>query len=280
MKRIEFIAPVEAMRGNLSGKQTLVYNDHDNAAFDAPNGRQYAKNYRPSFIGAKRTADGKKYFSVKTKSATVVDLASKQRMARLGAIGAIFGYIQKMVSSTETSEQSTLAKGIYNGFLKRKQDGELPASSTFRDYCFARLSNMISFKQAYIVFPTESGELIAVANPWVKGEIPAGSTLEPVISEATLIKFWDLLANNPLTFTVDDVKCVAHMLDSWATYCDASYNTINAELDDTHVKVGDQWVQIFDPLAPAPVWSYVAADETIRGAAGGYMYRLTSVEPE
>lgn len=86
MKRIEFIAPVEALRGNMSGKQTLVYAQNDNPAFDAPEGRQYARNYKPRYIGYRRAKDGRVYFGVKTKSATKVDAASKITMAALGSI--------------------------------------------------------------------------------------------------------------------------------------------------------------------------------------------------
>lgn len=39
MKRIEFIAPVEAMRGNLSGKQDLLYVENDNKAYEGPVGQ-------------------------------------------------------------------------------------------------------------------------------------------------------------------------------------------------------------------------------------------------
>ena len=55
MKRIEFISPVEAMRGNLSRtKQTLLYAENDNPAWDAPvDKRSYARNYQPIFVGAK-----------------------------------------------------------------------------------------------------------------------------------------------------------------------------------------------------------------------------------
>ena len=86
MKGIEFIAPVEALRGNMSGKQTLVYAQNDNPAFDAPQGRQYARNYKPRYIGYRRAKDGKVYFGVKRRSATKVDAASKITMAALGTI--------------------------------------------------------------------------------------------------------------------------------------------------------------------------------------------------
>ena len=54
MKRIEFIAPVESMRGNLSGNQSLEYALNNNPAYDAPDGVQYARNYQPRLAPIKR----------------------------------------------------------------------------------------------------------------------------------------------------------------------------------------------------------------------------------
>ena len=91
MKRIEFIAPVEAMRGNLSGKQELEYPLNENPAFYAPTGKHYATNYQPRFIGAKRASDNLKYFAIRTKSAVNMTTNSILAMAALGAAGAIIG---------------------------------------------------------------------------------------------------------------------------------------------------------------------------------------------
>lgn len=79
MRRIEFLAPVEAMRGNLSGNQKLLYPTQDNSAWDSPAGkRNYATNYETRYIGNKRAATGQKYFSVKTKSAVTMSPAMRR----------------------------------------------------------------------------------------------------------------------------------------------------------------------------------------------------------
>lgn len=105
-KRIEFIAPVEAMRGNLSGAQKLQYPTGDQGAYEGPaDSVNYARNYSPRFIGAKRAADGRKYFSVRTKSANHLTVKSKKAMALLGGCGAIYAVMVKAPVIKATMEQ-------------------------------------------------------------------------------------------------------------------------------------------------------------------------------
>lgn len=107
MKRIEFIAPVEALRGNMSGSQKLVYAENDNPAYDAPDGRQYARNYKPRYIGFRRAKDGAVYFGVKKKSATKINKVSKVTMAALGSI--------QDLKNTFKNEQITTTVGPVTG---------------------------------------------------------------------------------------------------------------------------------------------------------------------
>lgn len=82
---IEYIAPVESMRGNLSGKQSLEYPLSNGSAWDTPdNGISYARNYAPRYVGAKRVASGRNYFAVKRKSGVNLTLAQRKMMAALG----------------------------------------------------------------------------------------------------------------------------------------------------------------------------------------------------
>lgn len=90
MKRIEFIAPVEAMRGNLSGAQKLTYPTKDNSAWDAPTGKQNgATNYQPRYIGSRRSKDGRKGFSVRTRNTINVTPVMRTNMALLGTSSVI-----------------------------------------------------------------------------------------------------------------------------------------------------------------------------------------------
>lgn len=116
MKRIEFIAPVESMRGNLSGNQNLLYAENNNKAYTAPEGKQYARNYQPRFIGAKRAATNLKYFAVRTKSAVQITAAALFRMACLALTGYMLAIIfnnkdsatyEKLVARYHTVDQSS-----------------------------------------------------------------------------------------------------------------------------------------------------------------------------
>ena len=90
MKRIEFIAPVAAMRGNLSGDQQLLYPTKNNSAWEAPQGQQSAAtNYQPRYIGAKRVSGDLKYFSTRTKSTVNLTPAMRTNMALLAAANDI-----------------------------------------------------------------------------------------------------------------------------------------------------------------------------------------------
>ena len=203
MKRIEFIAPVEAMRGNLSGKQTLLYADNDNPAYDAPVGRQYARNYRPSFIGAKRASDGRKYFSVKTKSATLITAASKKRMAILGGAGAVYGAI--LANKTSATYIALVA-------LFQKQNADLRAKGMRKYFCDWAF-NAIATKSATISIPDLSipaGAPVEVKNPWFNGTQTAGVE----VSNEVLVKFWGILTPGSAYVYVNGVKVATS--EDWA----------------------------------------------------------------
>lgn len=86
MKRIEFIAPVSALRGNLSGAQTLTYPTKNNSAWDAPSDKKsFATNYKPRYVGAKRSRDGFTFFAIKERSAINQSEQMRKIQALLGA---------------------------------------------------------------------------------------------------------------------------------------------------------------------------------------------------
>lgn len=113
MRKIEFIAPVEAMRGNMSGAQVLKYAENMNPAWDAPDGLQTAKNYTPRYIGARRAKDGAVYFSVKRKASVMVNEESKRRQAALGCIAATVAWLK---DESHTISPGTIAGPVW-GFL-------------------------------------------------------------------------------------------------------------------------------------------------------------------
>lgn len=105
MRKIEFLAPVEAMRGNLSGSQQLTYPTQNNRAWESPsNKRNYATNYGARYIGSKRAMNGKKYFSVKTKAAVTMSSAMREQNGVL-ACSSVFANIIQMKLGTLTKLQ-------------------------------------------------------------------------------------------------------------------------------------------------------------------------------
>lgn len=225
MKRIEFLAPVESMRGSFSPKQKLLYALNNNPAFDAPVGRQYARNYQPTFIGAKRSASGLKYFACKTKSATLVTAESKLRMAITGAAGAIFADIQRNAST---------ANSIYYR-LQYAWKEYFKSPKTFRAWCMVYLEDMLSRKTSSTNMGRDAqGDIVYVHNPWYIMVRPQTAYV-PEISNETLVKFWLQLGTNgtsaaPIYFTVDGQIGLAFNGLTFSNndgLCDDTYSRIN-----------------------------------------------------
>lgn len=159
MKRIEFIAPVESMRGNLSGEQNLLYADNNNPAYEAPDGVQYARNYQPRFIGAKVSKNGLKYFTLKTKSATKLDAQSRLTMGTLAAVAAIRSALMKDHASDYAQIVANLAvevaQGIISGTGKR----------TIMSLFYEKVADMLQGYKPTCVFGT-GDSIVTLYNPW------------------------------------------------------------------------------------------------------------------
>lgn len=175
MKRIEFIAPVEAMRGNLSGKQEdLVYPQADNKAYESPLGSvNYAKNYRPSFIGAKRAKDGMKYFAVKTKTAIHLTAKSKRQMALLGGAGACYAAIL----GNETQKMKAELAYVY-----AKTQGE--TAKSLRDFLMPKIMKSLGRRRSdlFSLQYNISGDEVTISNPWIEiGDFETRCTIDATI---------------------------------------------------------------------------------------------------
>lgn len=202
------------MRGNLSGVQRLQYAEHNNPAFDAPEGRQYAKNYQPRFIGARRASDSLKYFTVKTKAATKINSASLLRMALLGASGALYA------AAIKNASVLTQAEGVYAYY---KSHGM--TSDTFRKWLQDNLRMILANKMsAFIATASSSAGTfnLTIDNPWVKS---SGAPNCPV-SSTTLVKFWMQLAVNPVLFKVDSATGIATVNDTFGDVAANEYRNV------------------------------------------------------
>ena len=161
MKRIEFIPGIVAMRGNLSGRQeNLVYPKSNNKAYESPLGSvNYATNYRPSYIGAKRAKDGLTYFSVKTKTAIHLTTKSKKQMAVLGGAGACFAAIMaNPVQSMNVDAAYRYAYGL-----------DRPTES-LRQWLMKKIMKALTLRSAklFTLQYTSQGAEVSVSNPWIE----------------------------------------------------------------------------------------------------------------
>lgn len=183
MKRIEFIAPVEAMRGNLSGRQKLEYPTDNQGAYEGPVGSvNYARNYSARFIGAKIAKSGKKYFSVRTKTANHLTAKAKKAMALLGGTGAIVGAIF-------ANKSSELYANLYAQWIELQNLGD---TKTFRQSLSDAVRAGLISKSEKIVYAGPRG-VVYIINPWARyNETPNVS-----ISQEVLVKFWTELAPQP-----------------------------------------------------------------------------------
>lgn len=182
MKRIEFIAPVEAMRGNLSGKQEgLLYPAANNRAYESPLGSvNYAKNYRPSFVGAKRAKDGLKYFAVRTKSAIHLTAKSKRQMAILGGAGACYAAI--LGNETQRTKVEFAYLYAMNNNLTVGKNGT--AVKSLREFLMPMI--MISLKRRnaklFSLQYNTRGDEVAISNPWIEiGDFDTRCNIDAVV---------------------------------------------------------------------------------------------------
>ena len=228
MKRIEFIAPVEAMRGNLSGKQDLLYPSNDNKAYESPVGFvNYARNYAARFIGAKIAKTGHKYFAVRTKSATHVTAKSKKAMALLGGAGALYAALLK------TPAKLTTAQSLWN-YAQAHGD-----TRSFRAYM------MDFFRQGLIqhvaAFTANVASIsLSIDNPWGKFT----GSLDIQISNKIRVKFWTELVSGGFEFTVDGMKGIGcSAVGEFGELVTSNLNVLGLSIDTSdYVKMGNSYL--------------------------------------
>lgn len=271
MRSIEFIAPVESMRGNLSGRQDLVYNDHDNKAFEAPVGRQYAKNYQPRFIGAKRASDNRKYFAVKTKSATRITDVTKLNMALLGASAVIYNIINRL-EQYGTTEQKINIDIIRQEWMSM-EGVTYEAGTSWKMFLMERIRVMLSTRSPYAEFG--STLKTKVLNPYYYGPAPTPASENLVIDlpEYLLIKFWVELAvrsagGAPIIFTVNGLKGIAFSTMTFQQLIDSQINILN--------------IRSVEPEGAQDVYAFIGADPNLnwlKDSTDSYVLAQAVVSP-
>lgn len=196
MRRIKYIAPVESMQGNLSGNQKLEYALNDNPAFEAPDGRQYARNYRASYIANRRARDGRAYFSVKTKSAVNNTDAARVTQAALGAAANMASRLFGL------DKWATLRQTIIDSYENAKAKGRTKAASA-RNFFVEYAAPCFAAKQSEILVPifTADGtytQYWGQVNPFV-GQGQYDEEQDVWVDNFTIVKFWLQLASSGFT---------------------------------------------------------------------------------
>lgn len=257
-KRIEFIAPVEAVRGNMSGKQTLVYPTKDNSAFDSPEGKvNYAKNYRPSYVGAKRSSSGLKYFTVRTKNAVNLSVAAKRNMATNGGSFAIVSKIladKSLATSMRTQYFAAVNAGQFSGTLRQ----------FVNSYVFEMISNYMESIDINFIGLTNK-----LYNPWYDG---VEREYRP--SNDVIVKFWKNLHLGGITFYVNNLTGIADQSSSFEDFAlDNPMNVLGLTQETiggvTYIKMGQLYLRNTDG-------EYVKAEDTV--ITNG-KYTTTAVAP-
>lgn len=266
MRKIEFIAPVEAMRGNLSGNQRLTYPTQNNAAWDAPEDkRSYATNYRPTYIGAKRSADGKVFFATKRRQAVKMTDAMKLQMAVLSASSVIANILMYNLSVVQD--------------LAARYKQTAPEGWSFKRWIMDNIKDALRNKQHFAFMGTSLGALF-IKNPYLSTSVPAGGTsIDSSYPKELYAKFWMQLANNPIQFKIGTQIGVAYSGDTWEDLSTAPYNTLGLSIESNYLRKGTLYVQFADKTETPLDWSYATGSNSIDSTEGDTVYQYTTVAP-
>lgn len=241
MKRIEFIAPVESMRGNLSGAQVLDYRENNNPAYEAPDGDAHALNYQPRFVGAKRAKDGLKYFAVRTKSTTKLNAKTRMAMAILGVVAAMKSALKTLHAADWAKLQQAYAYQVEHG---------ISVPDTFDKWIDREFGTMLRYGQEKVQYVMASIN-VAVYNPY------ADHASALVISNRIWVKFLNVFKSGLDAFYIS--------IDS------ASFLVMN----------GITWEGLLDPTATEnPNMRASYAGITIASAGANPMYMGHSIYDE
>lgn len=172
MKSIEFMAPVHYMRGNLSGRQDIEYDEQGGEGYDVPTGQKVAaNNYQPRLIAKRLHADtrnARSYFQVRTKTSINMTERKRRSLAVMGGAGALYAAL----ISDKTSQ-------IYNDCVN-----VCPQDVSLRSFIFPILMDGLTVKDPHI---TIAGN-VYIVNPWASLDQP-----NVIVSQAIIDKFNSVL---------------------------------------------------------------------------------------
>lgn len=164
VKRIEYIMPIDFIRGNISGRQDLKYSGGDAYALPA-NSRVSADSYQPRMIARVmwQKRQRVKYFQVRTRTTINMSAATRLNMALMGGTGALVGSLM----SDKTS-------AIYQSCLSL-----VPKGKTLRGFISPIIRAGLSAKNATIVI----GNGVEIVNPWVSSATPNVQVTQDILNK-------------------------------------------------------------------------------------------------
>lgn len=185
-KRVRLAYPYDMVGGRMLPKQKLVYAENDNPAWDAPEGKQYARNYRPNIVMRYTDKTEKQTFFIKTKSSVDNTEAGRLRLALFGGSQAIKNAMKK---------NPTLLAQAYEAYVEVRN-----YFKSFDSFLVKEIRKGLKTKTASILLGNSTGDGIYINNPWVAG----GTGTNVTISAEIAAKFALYLA--PYVFTLDGEK--------------------------------------------------------------------------
>lgn len=256
MRHVTMNVAFEGFGGSLRGKQDLRYAEHDNKAFDAPVGRQYARNYKPAIIITNYAKTGKTSFQIKTKSATKVTAQSLLRMAILGGSGAIIGAIL-------ANKVAPLYVALDQAYQNAVKGGEL---RTFRAWLSDKIQYMLKNKQSSCVFGYPVLSDTRINNPWISG----GAGTNVTISDKTLLKFAPYLCIGQVVVNGKVVAGVPSSVMVWGDFVSSTSKFNNGDF----TLVEDEQTDVYIHYKGAPLYNMEGSAVTEGDVAAG-TYTLT-----
>lgn len=236
-RKLRLIAPFDSASGNLSGAQKLLYAKNNNPSWDAPIGKNVARNYKTRYVGVYRAATGSNTFAVRTKNIANNSEKMRRYQALFGGSAACY------VAASQDLMTITKLQSAY------QRARESRPSLTFRKWLTEFLYYMLDEKLSSIAISTPLGS-VSIKNPWIEG---GSGTTNLDISGDILVKFWMYLADNPVVFTVtlpDGTvkKGVSHGVSETFEHIIASrYNVLDLSSETTtaNLLMGELYV-VFD----------------------------------
>lgn len=269
-KRVLMIAPFEALRGNVSGKQKLVYAENDNPAYEAPDGVNYARNYKPRYVVSMNAKTGNVHFGLKRKHASVNNELTRRTMGALGASQDLYrkavkdlSVIGQLMACYNASSEKASGESLFKYFTK------------VADSAFRRKLATISFFE----MDGNTTHSCAIDNPFIQGV--AGHQVE--MTPAIVQKFFkSLCGDTGFEIVVGGYPIIGFLNMTWGDVAEndqlnVSNVTTVTSGSQTFVKIGDMWVMYAHALTPDER-EYVHGTDAI-GTTEASLYFLTDISP-